>query len=97
MRPPDDAPAKTFSGATAPARLTLDLVVVGVLLVLAGFALVVVSMLSRSGGAETSVKGGGVVMIGPIPIIFGTDAKWASVAIVLAIILILLYFLLWVV
>ena len=32
-------------------------------------------------------------MIGPIPIIFGSDARWASVAIVLAIILILVYFL----
>ncbi len=38
----------------------------------------------------TKVKGGGVVMIGPIPIIFGSDVKYASLAIVLAIILMLL-------
>lgn len=43
------------------------------------------------------MKGGGVVMIGPVPIIFGSDAKWASAAIGLAIVLILLYFLFWVV
>jgi uncharacterized protein (TIGR00304 family) len=34
------------------------------------------------------VRGGGVIMIGPIPIIFGSDAKWTGVAIVLAIVLI---------
>ncbi|MDG6985607.1 MAG: DUF131 domain-containing protein [Nitrososphaerota archaeon] len=38
------------------------------------------------------VRGGGVVMIGPIPIIFGSDTRWASVAIVLAIVLMLLVF-----
>lgn len=73
----------------------MDLVTAGLLLVLVGFAVLAVSVLSRRGGTE--VKGGGVVMIGPIPIIFGSDAKWASVAIVLAIVLILAYFLLWVV
>jgi len=29
-------------------------------------------------------------MVGPIPIVFGSDAKWATIAIVLAIVLILL-------
>ena len=36
------------------------------------------------------VKGGGVIMIGPIPIIFGTDVKWTVMAIALAIVLIVL-------
>jgi uncharacterized protein (TIGR00304 family) len=36
-------------------------------------------------------------MIGPIPIIFGTDAKWASIAIILAIVLVLLSILLYLV
>jgi uncharacterized protein (TIGR00304 family) len=36
------------------------------------------------------VKGGGVVMIGPIPVIFGSDVKYASLAMALAIILMLL-------
>ncbi len=75
----------------------MDLVTAGFLLVIAGFAIVLVSMLTREGGTKTEIKGGGVVMIGPVPIIFGSDAKWASVAIVLAIVLILAYFLLWVV
>ncbi|MDH7509044.1 MAG: TIGR00304 family protein [Methanomassiliicoccales archaeon] len=40
------------------------------------------------------VKGGGVVLIGPIPIIFGSDAKMAVIAMVLAIAMILLTLLL---
>lgn len=39
---------------------------------------------------RTEIKGGGVVMIGPIPIIFGSDVRHASLAIALAIILVLL-------
>lgn len=71
----------------------MDLVTAGLLLVIAGFAVVVVSMFSGAAGGKTEVKGGGVVMIGPIPVIFGSDAKWASVAVVLAIVLILVYLL----
>jgi uncharacterized protein (TIGR00304 family) len=72
----------------------VDLILAGVVLVLAGLGMVTVAMFSeaRKGGAQ--VKEGGVVMVGPIPIIFGSDMKWASVAIVLAIILLLLTFIL---
>ena len=41
---------------------------------------------------KTSVKGGGVVLIGPIPIIFGSNWKIALVMIILAIILIIITF-----
>jgi uncharacterized protein (TIGR00304 family) len=68
----------------------VDLVQVGLVLVFVGFGIMVVSMLSRGKMEGVEVKGGGVVMVGPIPIILGSDARWASVAIVLAIILILL-------
>lgn len=74
----------------------VDLVTAGMLLVFAGFAIIVVSMFRSEGGTDAEVRGGGVVMVGPIPIIFGSDAKWASVAIVLAIVLILLYLVFWV-
>ncbi len=67
----------------------VDLVTVGLVLVLAGFGVIAISILSEA-KSTGGVKGGGVVMIGPIPIIFGSDAKWASVAIVLAIVLVLL-------
>jgi uncharacterized protein (TIGR00304 family) len=68
----------------------VDLVLAGLLLVLVGFGVFFVSILSQARKEGSEVKGGGVVMIGPVPIIFGTDMKWASVAIVLAIILIVL-------
>jgi uncharacterized protein (TIGR00304 family) len=71
-----------------------DLIVAGLVLVFVGFAVVAMSMFKGYGRGEGKVKGGGVVMIGPIPIIFGSDAKWASVAIGLAIALVLLTLLL---
>jgi uncharacterized protein (TIGR00304 family) len=36
------------------------------------------------------VKGGGVILIGPIPIIFGTDIRWTVVAIALSLLLVIL-------
>ena len=68
----------------------VDLVLAGILLVLVGFGVIVVAMLTQARKEGAQVKGGGVIMIGPIPIIFGSDMKWASVAIVLAIVLIVL-------
>lgn len=44
--------------------------------------------------ARTAVKGGGVIMIGPIPIIFGTDRHSTETLIILAIILMLFAYLL---
>ncbi len=66
-----------------------DLVEAGVVLVLAGLAIVSLALV-RSAKGEGSVKGAGVVLIGPIPIVFGSDAKWATVALALAVVLMLL-------
>jgi len=70
--------------------LMFDLVLAGFLAVLLGFGMVLVSMLTQAKKEESEVKGGGVIMIGPVPIIFGSDMKWASVAIALAVVLIVL-------
>lgn len=72
-----------------------DLVFIGVAIILAGFLVVFLAtmMASRSsegGEGRPQVKGGGVILIGPIPIVFGSDARWMSVAIVLTIVLIVL-------
>lgn len=45
-------------------------------------------------GNRTEVRGGGIVMLGPIPIIIGSDSSSMKTLIILAIILMLLYFLL---
>jgi uncharacterized protein (TIGR00304 family) len=40
--------------------------------------------------AESKIRGGGVIMLGPIPIIFGSDRESANTAVILAIILMVL-------
>jgi len=64
------------------------LVGLGFLLFLVGFALIFIAMLLMflrpSGRAR--VRGGGVVLIGPVPIVFG-DLKYARPLIILAVVL----------
>jgi uncharacterized protein (TIGR00304 family) len=72
-----------------------DLVLIGIAVILVGFLVVFISLMmasrsSNNGERRTEVKGGGVILIGPIPIVFGTDARWTSIAIVLTIVLIIL-------
>jgi len=67
---------------------------VGLTLVLIGFAIafvaVVLLALRGARGGKGKVKGGGVVIIGPIPIIFGTDKQSVKIILVLSIILVAL-------
>jgi uncharacterized protein (TIGR00304 family) len=63
---------------------------IGLLLALAGFAIAVLAIFAvilRSARGTRQVRGGGVVMIGPVPIVFGTDRESARVLIVLGIVL----------
>jgi len=67
---------------------------VGLTLVFVGFALafvaVVLLFLKGFKNKEGKVRGGGAVIIGPIPIIFGTDKESVKIILVLSIILIAL-------
>lgn len=68
-----------------------DLVFLGIAIILVGFLVVFLATVMSGRSSEEGrarARGGGVIMIGPIPIVFGSDAKWASVAMVLAIVLI---------
>lgn len=49
----------------------------GVALIFVGVLLIVVAvvLLSVSRAGKGKVKGGGAIIIGPVPIIFGTDSK----------------------
>ena len=67
----------------------------GVGLILLGFALIFVAMIwlvlsGRKGGGAGKVKGGGAIIIGPIPIVFGTDKQSVKVILTLSIILVAL-------
>jgi uncharacterized protein (TIGR00304 family) len=74
----------------------MKLITVGFLLVLIGILVILAGIFSmayqawKTGGVEKpegGVRGGGVVMIGPIPIIFGTDVGALKIVMILAIVL----------
>jgi uncharacterized protein (TIGR00304 family) len=68
----------------------------GLLLALAGFAVGILAFifaLLRSARGTGQMRGGGVVMIGPIPIVFGTDKESARTLILLAIVLMAVFLL----
>lgn len=73
------------------------------MLVVLGFVIVAVALFwvvlsgsrtkNREGekeGGERRVRGGGVIIIGPVPIVFGTDRQSVKVLLVLAIVLVAL-------
>lgn len=76
------------------------LIAAGILLMVLGFILIAFGMIRSARESEErdaekeirekKVKSGGVILIGPIPIVFGTDKKYALILMVLAIVLMLL-------
>jgi len=64
-------------------------VIVGILIIFIGSALQ-----SSSNSPKTEIQTGGVIMIGPIPIIFGNDNGLVSLAVIFAIVLMIIYFVL---
>ncbi len=69
-----------------------ELVSIGIVLIFLGVIILMIGMISETGKVEG--KGAGIVMIGPIPIIFGTDAGSVKTVMVLAVILIVVFFML---
>lgn len=66
---------------------------VGVALIILGFAVVLAgTLLSAGGGSKADVRGGGIVFLGPIPLVFGTDRKSALAVSIIALALMLAYF-----
>jgi uncharacterized protein (TIGR00304 family) len=64
------------------------LLVLGIALIIIGILLIGLSSISSA-----QVKSGGVIVIGPLPIVFGTDKDMIAVAVIGAIILMALGFL----
>ena len=65
----------------------------GFLLIIFGFVLAVIAMIVmfvRSTRGSGSDQGAGLILIGPIPIVFGTDKQSVKAVLILAIVLILL-------
>lgn len=59
------------------------LIIVGIILVIASVTLISIRK-ARNEKTKTETKAAGIIMIGPIPIIFGTDKKSVKTVIVLA-------------
>ncbi len=78
------------------------LIAIGIILIIPGFFLAAFGMMraaKESAGSgstptgeskEEKIKGGGVILIGPVPVVFGTDKRYALILIILAIVLMLL-------
>jgi uncharacterized protein (TIGR00304 family) len=79
---------------------------IGIVILLIGIALIIIGafLASTEGSSRKNkdeeqegeekrekVRAGGVVVVGPIPIIFGTDWKAVLIAVVAAIVLIVIY------
>lgn len=69
------------------------LINLGVVLIMMGIFILVFWGITRSvrdREEKTNVKTGGVIMIGPVPIVFGSDKRSALIAIILTIVLMIL-------
>lgn len=72
--------------------LGVALIFIGVLVVLAAFALLFIA-----GFKEAKVRGGGAIIIGPFPIVFGTDKQSVKTILWLSIMLTVLLFIFFVI
>lgn len=75
------------------------LVFAGILLIFLGFVFIILGSIgSMFGGdreaSQAEVSGGGIIMLGPIPIVFGSDKGSVKTLILIAIVLMAAYFLL---
>ncbi len=66
------------------------LIGLGMGMIVLGFLLVLVGILLGASGEGSDVEGGGVIMIGPIPIVFGSG-RGATLAMILAVLLMVLW------
>lgn len=75
------------------------LITAGILFVFVGIILIVIGSIgsmfggARGDGSRSKVKGGGIIMLGPIPIVFGSDRGSVKTLILLALILTAAYLL----
>jgi uncharacterized protein (TIGR00304 family) len=87
------------SWASAVTSIGFLIFFIGIVLILIGILLNIVKRGSRAKRSDESekqdenkgVRGGGVIVIGPIPIVFGTDRKALLLAVAVALVFMVLY------
>jgi uncharacterized protein (TIGR00304 family) len=65
--------------------ILITVVTVGIVLAMVGTLLILLSALRAREGVEGKTEGGAVVVIGPLPLVFGTSERIAKALMVLAI------------
>lgn len=70
------------------------LVIAGIIVIFLGIILIFVGTLMQSTSENTEVHTGGIIMIGPIPIIFGNDKGLIITGVIFAIVVMVLYYIL---
>ena len=81
-----------LAGSGIFAFLGFILFIISILFFMYGFAKKVEYQIDKHDEKKSSVKGGGIVLIGPIPIVFGSNWKIALSLMFIAIIIIVLSF-----
>ena len=71
-------------------NIIMALILISFMLILIGIALIFFSTFKES--TRKHVEGGGVIIIGPLPIVFGTSEKVTKTLIILAIVLVIVVF-----
>lgn len=69
------------------------LIISGIIIIFIGIVIVFVGTAFQSSQKGAEVQTGGIIMIGPIPIIFGNDKSLIYVGMVFAIIVMILWYL----
>ena len=73
--------------------ITQLLIPIGMMLIFIGFLIIIIDLIMHygmRGGTESRVRGGGVVIVGPVPIVFGSDKKMAVIAAIIGAVLTLI-------
>jgi len=70
---------------------------IGTFIVFIGILVILAGIIKQAGekelttageeGAKSEIKGGGVILLGPFPVVFGTDKQSAAAVVILTIIL----------
>lgn len=59
---------------------------IGIALALLGFGILTAGFIMAARGAKGKVKGGGLILVGPIPVILGFERGWSTIVIALLLI-----------
>lgn len=75
----------------------MGLVELGILLIFIGFFIAMLSVILslKESVKESKVEGGGVLLIGPVPIVFGTNKEIVKIILLVLLVILLALILMW--